>query len=103
MSLTHCEGDKDSVKDDAITLPPFPDSVLSYDHYKGVILDLEELSSENFRQDLANALIFWKAEGRKGIWIHVPTSKADWIPVSSSLCCVQMRCLTFLDSSFVIL
>jgi hypothetical protein len=34
-----------------------------------------------FPKDLANALTFWRAEGRKGIWIRVPVEKADLVPV----------------------
>jgi Nudix hydrolase domain len=116
------EGDNNEII--SLEIPPFPDSVLSYDPYNGVTLDLGKflnwqtqqqqqqqppsspnenetrdsstisspsiLSSNNntniplppmlFRQSLDRALEFWKGEGRKGIWIHVPPIAAHWIP-----------------------
>ena len=35
---------------------------------------------EQFGRDLATALTIWKAEGRKGIWIHCPHQSASLIP-----------------------
>ena len=68
---------------DKVTVPPFEEDVLEYDHYNGVTLHLSRLDGDQvvFAEDLKQALDFWKAEGRKGIWIHVPTSKANLIPV----------------------
>ena len=69
---------------DKVTVPPFEEAVLEYDHYNGVTLHLSRLDNVDqvaFAKDLKQALNFWKAEGRKGIWIHVPTSKAHLIPV----------------------
>ena len=69
---------------DKVTVPPFEEDVLEYDHYNGVTLHLSRLDAADqvvFAEDLKQALDFWKGEGRKGIWIHVPTSKANLIPV----------------------
>lgn len=44
-------------------------------------MDLHSIvPSENFKSDLETALTFWRAEGRKGIWIHAPNSRADLVP-----------------------
>lgn len=78
-SLAYCQGDDEEFV--ALTEPPFHENSLSYDHYNGVTLDLHRIvPSENFRTDLAAALTFWRAEGRKGIWIHVPSSRAELVP-----------------------
>lgn len=68
----------------SITSHPFDESSLTFDHYNGVTLNLEsiESSEDEFKEHLTQALTFWKAEGRKGTWIHAPLSKAHLIPVS---------------------
>lgn len=69
---------------DTVTVPPFEESVLAYDHYNGVTLHLDKLEDnhgpEMFARNLKEALNFWKAEGRKGIWVHAPPNKAHLIP-----------------------
>lgn len=92
-SLAYCQGeDEDYV---SLTEPPFHEDVLSYDHYNGVTLDLHNLiPSENFKTDLETALTFWRAEGRKGIWIHAPTSRAHLVPVGTCTC---TRCCAFVS------
>jgi putative hydrolases of HD superfamily len=101
-----------SAPDLNVKTPPFDESVLSYDHYNGVTLhlgdyvkwiqsqtgaeqDTRKTSSDTalsmqhdtakFALDLETALEFWRAEGRKGIWIHAPPQTAEFIPV-----CVQV-------------
>ncbi|CAJ1932384.1 unnamed protein product [Cylindrotheca closterium] len=85
-SQTLCQGDGDN---SILTVPPFDESVLIYDHYNGVTLNLEKLLSETtneeeesalFAKNLEGAMKFWKAEQRKGIWVHIPTSKAHLVP-----------------------
>jgi hypothetical protein len=70
--------------DDKVIVPPFEQSVLAYDHYNGVTLHLDKLednhASDLFAEKLKQALNFWKAEGRKGIWIHAPTDRAHLLP-----------------------
>jgi ADP-ribose pyrophosphatase YjhB (NUDIX family) len=90
---------------------PFPTHALEYDHYNGVTLHLDQLrlsttssttsgaeqdppsssscslsrqDEEQFERDLATALILWKAEGRKGIWIHCPHPYASLIPICTA-------------------
>ena len=91
---------------DNVKVPPFDESVLSYDHYNGVTLHLgdymksiQQSTSEkeeeeatkpatpdnndttgNFASDLETALEFWRAEGRKGIWVHAPPEAVQFIP-----------------------
>ncbi len=68
---------------------PFLDHVLSYDFYNGVTIRLDRAmmageigDATSFRNDLQKALRIWINEGRKGIWIHVPTDLAYVVPVS---------------------
>ena len=82
-SLAMCQAQDDD--NDDVVLPPFEEESLALDHYNGVTLHLDKLStppsSDAFQADLEQALTFWKAEGRKGIWIHSPPSMAYLIPV----------------------
>jgi hypothetical protein len=82
-SLSMCQAQDDDDCD--VYVPPFEDESLAFDHYNGVALHLDKLatppSSDAFQADLEQALTFWKAEGRKGIWIHAPPSMAYLIPV----------------------
>jgi hypothetical protein len=77
--------------EDSLKVPPFDESSLSFDHYNGVVLHLDKINANgndhsvvSFEQDLQQALLFWKAEGRKGIWIHAPSSMAKFVPVRES-------------------
>ena len=67
---------------------PFDESVLTYDHYNGVTLDLEKLNGDpsfssmdpkSFSKRLEQALSFWQAEGRKGIWIHATADQSHLV------------------------
>lgn len=86
-SFALCQDDHHD--EEKITIPPFEESALEYDHYNGVTLHLERLNDDDvhkkttskFADNLKQALEFWKAEGRKGIWIHAPKEKAHLIPV----------------------
>jgi len=87
------------------TSPPFDDSMLSYDHYNGVTIHLDKYHHhhhqsihtststststntvqqqqlvEIFASKLQDGLQIWKAEGKKGIWIHTHTETAMYIP-----------------------
>ena len=87
-------------EDDSVHVPPFEESMLTYDHYNGVTLHLDKLSDtsdsssslETFPKDLEEALNFWKAEGRKGIWVHCSTEQAHLVPVRTSLACLEVWC-----------
>mmetsp|Transcript_692 Transcript_692/g.1000 ORF Transcript_692/g.1000 Transcript_692/m.1000 type:complete len:411 (+) Transcript_692:64-1296(+) len=93
MAATLCEPDEDGhdYEEGAETISmPFAEEVIHTDTYNGVTLFAEEIDSSHtsdpsiFAEALQNALTIWKAEGRKGIWIHIPTSLSHLIPV-----CVQ--------------
>eukprot|EP00934_Nitzschia_sp_Nitz4_P007876 Nitzschia sp. Nitz4//scaffold49_size126201//62701//63798//NITZ4_003644-RA/size126201-processed-gene-0.70-mRNA-1//1//CDS//3329553155//7866//frame0 len=76
-----------SATDASISQLPFHPSALSFDHYHGVTLHLEEVtvSPEEFKGQLTEALSHWAAESRKGIWIHVPTDRSDLVPICVDL------------------
>ena len=104
MSACHQAEEETQGEETVLELPPFEESVLSYDHYNGVTLYLGEYlnylklqqeesgasngdaatestsTHKNFAQKLDRALQFWKAEGRKGIWIYAPPSSSQFIP-----------------------
>lgn len=72
----------------------FPDAMLEHDTYDGVTVDLEKYVNENggtdwdpvdFRGKLARSLRFWDKEGRRGIWIRIPTSRAVAVPLCTDL------------------
>ncbi|VEU40448.1 unnamed protein product [Pseudo-nitzschia multistriata] len=96
-NVTECkESDAVEGQDDeesvVVTEIPFDESVLTYDHYNGVTINLEKYEENNdgradddslnlsFATKLNNALSIWKAEGRKGIWIHTNSQSAKYIP-----------------------
>jgi 8-oxo-dGTP pyrophosphatase MutT (NUDIX family) len=74
------------------TAQPFDESMLTYDHYNGIALDLGKYSTaesndfteETFSKQLQEALTIWKMEGRKGIWIHIPAHASRYVHV-----CIQ--------------
>jgi len=88
MSPSPEEGEEENV----VLVQPFAseNGVLEYDHYNGVTLHLNQLSSEikdryqqnlsQFRQDLSTALRIWTTEGKKGVWIYCPQDQAEYIP-----------------------
>lgn len=67
----------------------FPETVLSYDTYGGVTMDVKKLfeiaqdclDTKAFEDTLENSLLLWKGQGKKGIWLHIPTSCAHIIPI----------------------
>jgi len=81
VSLAYCQGDSPESQS-VVTTPPFDESALTFDHYNGVTLHLDriETSPSEFKKDLSDALLLWKAEGRKGIWINAPKSAAHFVP-----------------------
>jgi len=91
------ENDNDNDKESSsvvVTEIPFDESVLAYDHYNGVTIHLDKYDqtgddyddndddslSSSFAAKLNDALAIWKAEGRKGIWIHTNAQSAKYIP-----------------------
>jgi len=62
----------------------FPDNVIEYDTYNGVILKLNDtvsFSEVEFRERLSASLATWRKDGKRGIWIHLPTSFAHYVPI----------------------
>jgi hypothetical protein len=69
---------------------PFPESSIKHDTYNGITLDVTkvpQLSSDSsaFGQMLQNALKIWSDEGRRGIWIRIPTTHAYLIEPATKL------------------
>eukprot|EP00535_Pseudo-nitzschia_heimii_P013083 CAMPEP_0197195912 /NCGR_PEP_ID=MMETSP1423-20130617/32072_1 /TAXON_ID=476441 /ORGANISM="Pseudo-nitzschia heimii, Strain UNC1101" /LENGTH=445 /DNA_ID=CAMNT_0042649675 /DNA_START=78 /DNA_END=1415 /DNA_ORIENTATION=- len=90
-NVTYCESESEGEHENEVTSVmkiPFDESVLSYDHYNGVTIHLDkydqqkvpDLRQPSFATKLEDALTIWKAEGRKGIWIHASTESAQYIP-----------------------
>ena len=97
-NTTCCEQSEDESENESIQVTeiPFDESVLTYDHYNGVTIHLDKyeqngeedntsddsFSSQQslFATKLNDALTIWKAEGRKGIWIHADAESAKYIP-----------------------
>jgi len=73
-------------------LLPFPESSLRHDTYNGVTLDLTlpaalptttTTDADAFRENLGRALEIWSDEGRRGIWIKIPTSLSHLVPAAT--------------------
>ena len=73
---------------------PFPESAIKHDTYNGVTLDVTKVpqlsdasatDSSTFGEMLSNALKIWSEEGRRGIWIRIPTSYAHLIGSATEL------------------
>lgn len=73
---------------------PFPESAIKHDTYNGVTLDVTKVpqladvsatNSSTFGEMLSNALKIWSDEGRRGIWIRIPTSHAHLIGSATEL------------------
>ena len=94
-SLTSCSTEDETGVE--IQVPPFDESSLTYDHYNGVTLHLDkilefykpsqdapinQIDASSFGDHLKQAIDFWKAEGRRGIWIQAPPEAAHLVPVS---------------------
>jgi len=70
----------------------FPEEALKQDTYGGMTIKLNELTKEgedfdadSFARTLENSLRRWKAEGKRGIWIHIPTTCSDVVPLCTKL------------------
>ena len=73
---------------------PFPESSIKHDTYNGITLDVTKVpqlsdsavtDSSTFGQMLSNSLSIWSDEGRRGIWIRIPTSYAHLIEPATKL------------------
>jgi len=70
----------------------FPEEALTYDTYGGVTIKLneltkegEEIDSESFIRSLQASLSLWKSQGKRGIWIHIPTNCSKVVPLCAKL------------------
>jgi len=70
----------------------FPEEALNYDTYSGVTIDLnilitdgEKLDAAAFASKLQDSLSLWKEEGKRGIWLNIPTSCSDVVPHCTEL------------------
>ena len=72
----------------------FPEEALTYDTYNGVTIKLEEIYNGDetqsfdpvaFSNTLQHSLQTWKKEGRRGIWIHIPTSCSAAVPICTEM------------------
>lgn len=66
---------------------PFPDEAVELDTYSGVELKVSKLNGivdpTKFALDLKSSLDLWMEEGKRGIWIYIPTHMAHLVPVRS--------------------
>jgi len=89
VSADENDGLDEDAKDQTITTTLFPEESLEYDHYNGVTVHVDErllLSMEdNFAANLGRQLQVWRAEGKRGVWLHVPKPCAAVIPVATEL------------------
>ena len=79
--------------------PSFPEESIKLDTYNGVTLDVDKIPvettacPERFRVALGEALDKWRAEGKRGIWLRLPTKLAKLIPVRSTLFSYHLFCV----------
>mmetsp|Transcript_8699 Transcript_8699/g.20108 ORF Transcript_8699/g.20108 Transcript_8699/m.20108 type:complete len:356 (-) Transcript_8699:176-1243(-) len=73
---------------DAVVFPP---QALELDNYNGVILKVNDAKEDKRFQDavafgqlLGSCLEQWNKEGKRGIWVHVPTQMAHLVPICVS-------------------
>mmetsp|Transcript_26733 Transcript_26733/g.54679 ORF Transcript_26733/g.54679 Transcript_26733/m.54679 type:complete len:463 (-) Transcript_26733:23-1411(-) len=65
---------------------PFPEDTIKHDTYNGVTVDVSLLPKEitacpnRFQEALITALGTWKDEGKRGVWMRIPTELAGLIP-----------------------
>lgn len=69
----------------------FPEESLEFDTYSGVELRVEKLEGDStqahkFAQDLKSSLETWIHQGKRGIWIYIPTRMAHLVPVRGFHC-----------------
>jgi ADP-ribose pyrophosphatase YjhB (NUDIX family) len=77
VEATSCEADE------------FPNDILHLDSYNGVVMKVNETVSmahdkDDFALSLEASLTKWRCEGKRGIWIHIPTDFAHLVPVCIS-------------------
>jgi 8-oxo-dGTP pyrophosphatase MutT (NUDIX family) len=69
----------------------FPEEVLKHDTYNGVTIDVgkfvggDPLDVSAFEKMLGNSLDIWRQEGKRGLWINIPTSCSGVVPICTEL------------------
>lgn len=69
----------------------FPAESLRYDTYSGITIDTTKIPSDLtsdadvFGKALSDAMNFWKGEGKRGLWLLIPTSMSHLIPPCTKL------------------
>jgi len=61
----------------------FPEEALRYDTYNGVTVNVSKLEYddvERFCDSLRNSVNVWKENGKRGLWIHIPTKNSAFVP-----------------------
>lgn len=69
-----------SSSSDADAAVPQPEATTTTEPATAIAAASASLSSSSFADDLATALNLWRAEGKRGVWIHAPPSAAHYIP-----------------------
>lgn len=76
----------------------FPCDALETDNYNGILLKVDKAadderfqSPDRFQSILEASLGQWKEEGKRGIWVYLPTRMAHLVPVSGL--CGDGRCV----------
>lgn len=66
---------------------PFPEGCLTHDLYQGITVDVAplDLSADVFKDHLTRALSIWRCEGKRGIWLKVPTKRSHLIASATGL------------------
>jgi len=67
----------------------FPDEILHLDSYNGVVMKINDTlavahDTEDFSVSLEASLAKWRKDGKKGIWIHIPTEFAHLVPICTA-------------------
>ncbi|CAN0342622.1 unnamed protein product, partial [Phaeothamnion confervicola] len=59
----------------------------SEDQYDGVLVDERGLPEDvdAFVDLLSTSIEVWRGQGRKGVWLKLPLSRAELVPVSAKL------------------
>ena len=55
---------------------------------------LQGLDAASFQKKLIVSLKHWQSEGRRGIWIKIPTEQSELIPITTKVVCMPGQSLT---------
>jgi hypothetical protein len=82
-SFVYCQEGEGGDDNGSIQVPPFDESVLTYDHYNGVTLHLDKLAEEEvtpsaFLQSLKKALTFGKRKDAREFGLTHRRTRLIW-------------------------